>query len=100
MFLSCLLKREKPWINWLFLWAAFVSYTRIYLGVHYPGDIIVGALIGVLFGWLVFKLYIAHTNIGGEATSFCTVSRFKNILVLSPSEDVSQDISQIPKSPF
>jgi undecaprenyl-diphosphatase len=61
MFLSCLLKREKPWISWLFLWAAFVSYTRIYLGVHYPGDIIVGALIGILFGWLVFKLYI-HTR--------------------------------------
>ncbi|HEX6890313.1 MAG TPA: phosphatase PAP2 family protein [Chryseolinea sp.] len=61
MFLSCLLKQEKPWINWLFLWAAFVSYTRIYLGVHYPGDILVGALIGILFGWLVFKLYI-HTG--------------------------------------
>ncbi|HMG92028.1 MAG TPA: phosphatase PAP2 family protein [Chryseolinea sp.] len=56
MFLTCL-RREKPWISWLFLWAAFVSYTRIYLGVHYPGDIIVGGLIGVLFGWLVFKLY-------------------------------------------
>jgi len=61
MFLSCLLKPEKPWISWLFLWAAFVSYTRIYLGVHYPGDIIVGALIGVVFGWLVFKLYIRTT---------------------------------------
>src|SRR5688572_1677837 len=58
MFLSCLLKLEKPWISWLFLWAAFISYTRIYQGVHYPGDIIVGALIGVAFGWLVFKLYI------------------------------------------
>jgi undecaprenyl-diphosphatase len=58
MFLSCLLKVEKPWINWLFLWAALVSYTRIYLGVHYPGDIIVGALIGIAFGWLVFKLYV------------------------------------------
>ena len=61
MFLSCLLKLQKPWINWLFLWAAFVSYTRIYQGVHYPGDIIVGALIGVAFGWLVFKLYIRTT---------------------------------------
>jgi len=58
MFLSCLLRKGKPWINWLFLWAAFVSYTRIYLGVHYPGDILVGALIGILFGWLVFKLYL------------------------------------------
>jgi undecaprenyl-diphosphatase len=57
MFLYCLFRHEKSWVGWLFLWAAFVSYTRIYLGVHYPGDIIVGALIGVLFGWLVFKLY-------------------------------------------
>jgi len=57
MFLNCIIKKEKPWISWLFLWAAFVSYTRIYLGVHYPGDILVGALIGVLFGWLVFVLY-------------------------------------------
>ena len=58
MFMSCLLRKEKPWINWMFVWAAFVSYTRIYLGVHYPGDILVGALIGVFLGWLVFKLYV------------------------------------------
>ena len=57
MFLNCILKKVKPWISWLFLWAAFVSYTRIYLGVHYPGDILVGALVGVLFGWVVFKVY-------------------------------------------
>lgn len=61
MLLSCLFRLEKPWIKWLFLWAALVSYTRIYLGVHYPGDIIVGALIGVAFGWIVFKLYVRTT---------------------------------------
>lgn len=58
MFLCCLLKTTKPWIVWLFAWAAFVSYTRIYLGLHYPGDILVGALVGVMFGWLVFKVYL------------------------------------------
>ena len=57
MFLTCLLMPEKRWIVWLFVWAAFVSYTRIYLGLHYPGDILVGALVGVLFGWLVFKIH-------------------------------------------
>jgi undecaprenyl-diphosphatase len=42
---------------WLFfVWAALVSYTRIYLGVHYPGDIIVGAIIGTLLGWLIHKI--------------------------------------------
>ena len=40
----------------LFSWAALVSYSRIYLGVHYPGDIIVGTAIGLFFGYLVFKI--------------------------------------------
>lgn len=37
-----------PWI-WLFAFAALVSWTRIYLGVHYPGDIVFGAAFGA--GW-------------------------------------------------
>jgi len=34
-----------------FVWAVLHSYTRIYLGVHYPGDIMAGAGVGVLYGW-------------------------------------------------
>lgn len=42
---------------WLmFVWAAFVAFSRIMVGVHYPGDIIVGSLVGMFFGWLIFKL--------------------------------------------
>lgn len=33
------------------------AFTRIYLGVHYPGDIIAGTAIGVLVGWLMYLLY-------------------------------------------
>lgn len=33
------------------------AFTRIYLGVHYPGDIIAGTIIGVLTGWGMYKLY-------------------------------------------
>lgn len=39
---------------WLFLWAGFMTYTRIYLGVHYPGDVLVGSAVGMLCGWLAF----------------------------------------------
>ncbi len=50
--------RDRYRMIWLvFVWAAVMSYTRLYLGVHYPGDIIVGALIGVAAGWASFRLH-------------------------------------------
>ncbi len=54
-FLTLKLGKKQKSIAWLFLYALMVSYTRIYLGVHYPLDLIFGALVGVLaafFSWL------------------------------------------------
>ena len=39
----------------LFIWAILVSYSRIYLGVHYPADVLFGALLGMLLAYLVFR---------------------------------------------
>ena len=40
----------------LFSWAVLQCYSRVYLGVHYPGDILGGIVVGVLVGWLVWRL--------------------------------------------
>ena len=42
---------------WMFVWAALVAYSRIYNGVHYPGDVITGIVIGIVFGYLIAKAY-------------------------------------------
>jgi undecaprenyl-diphosphatase len=54
-FMSLLFR--KKWITTgMFVWAVLVSYSRIYLGVHYPGDVIGGALLGAALGWVVFTV--------------------------------------------
>ena len=55
--ISGLFVRKKWFSISIICWATIVSYSRIYLGVHYPGDIICGAALGSLIGWGVFKLY-------------------------------------------
>lgn len=51
------LVKNKFYSWFIFFWAAVVSYSRIYLGVHYPGDIAAGALFGILLGWTTLLLY-------------------------------------------
>lgn len=53
------LRQANRHIAWVFAWAVVMTYTRIYLGVHYPSDILVGATIGCLFGTVVWKLTAA-----------------------------------------
>lgn len=52
-----LLFRKKELTIALFLWALLNCYSRIYLGVHYPGDIVCGAILGLTCGCLVYLLY-------------------------------------------
>lgn len=42
----------------VFVWAAFICYTRIYLGVHYPADIVGGIIIGLFAAIIAFQLFL------------------------------------------
>ena len=63
-FLTAALHKNYKWIGIvLYLWAFISSYSRIYLGFHYPGDILCGALLGILIGlilWKVFQLIVVR----------------------------------------
>lgn len=50
--------RYKWMLPLMMSWAAIVAYSRIYLGVHYPGDVIFGALLGILTGMLVYLIWL------------------------------------------
>ena len=57
-FLTAALRKFRPWTAIvLFFWAFVSSYSRIYIGFHYPGDIVCGALLGALVGMVVWKAF-------------------------------------------
>ena len=55
-FAMYLVKRNKLTL-FLFAWALLMTYSRIYLGVHYPGDLLVGTLIGFIAATASYYLY-------------------------------------------
>lgn len=57
-FLTPVLRESRPWIGIvLYLWAFLSSYSRIYMGFHYPGDIVCGAVLGILIGLSIWKAF-------------------------------------------
>ena len=57
MAISLLITGMKRWMKViLFLWAASIGLAQIYVGVHYPSDILGGMILGAIIAWLVCKL--------------------------------------------
>ena len=69
VFYLLLLKKKKMLGYAIFIWARLVGYSRAYLGVHYPGDVIVGFLVGAFFGYLCYQLHsLALKKLGYSLT--------------------------------
>lgn len=63
--------RQRSFTIFVITWAVINCYSRVYLGVHYPGDLIVGALIGSIVGFMcckistvIFNRYFSSTKSG------------------------------------
>jgi undecaprenyl-diphosphatase len=52
IFFITFFKPRYPAMRWLVFWAAIVAYSRVYVGVHYPIDILCGALFGSAIGFV------------------------------------------------
>ena len=54
---------KKRWYTIsIILWASIICYSRVYIGVHYPGDVLCGAILGSFIGWGTYKLYMLTDN--------------------------------------
>ncbi|MCM1337893.1 MAG: phosphatase PAP2 family protein [Candidatus Amulumruptor caecigallinarius] len=61
--------RKRIFVWFIFMWAIIHSYTRLYLGVHFPGDLIVGASFGLLIGWGMRAFCGWVLRISGDSTA-------------------------------
>lgn len=64
-----ILRTYRPWIGLLFIWTLLVGYTRIYLGVHYPGDILAGFVVGFACAIAVYFLFLRIAKPAWKSTS-------------------------------
>ena len=55
-FMHLRLKKYYRYTGLFFIWPLLFSYSRVYLGVHFPIDVLTGALLGLLIGYSFFKL--------------------------------------------
>ncbi|MFT4832979.1 MAG: undecaprenyl-diphosphatase [Psychroserpens sp.] len=51
------LRQKFKWAWLFYLWPLMFTFSRIYVGVHYPVDILVGAMVGTLSAFLFYRLY-------------------------------------------
>lgn len=56
-FVVLFLRRHFKWIYLFYIWPILFAMSRIYVGVHFPIDLMVGALVGIFSALMFYKLY-------------------------------------------
>lgn len=62
VFLSVLFKERLREVSLLLIWATLVSFSQVYVGVHYPADVVAGALLGMLVGSCVALVTLKYIS--------------------------------------
>lgn len=85
VFFLALYFRSKKLTIFMFVWALIVSYSRIYLGVHYPGDILAGIVVGGICATISYKLLImfTHGNIRSAKAAYHYIPNIEMIILSS-----------------
>ena len=90
-FICCLIRRPRI-RAFILVWALLNSYTRLYLGVHYPGDLLAGGLIGAFFGYVCYRV-TTHYNPRKRDESLAGMGR---PVVTLPELRLTSDITYRP----
>lgn len=96
IFLFSLLFKSKYFAAIGFTWAVLVSYSRLYLGVHYPGDLLGGMCVGLFAGWISYLIYqkigtlkfmnnALEEPFSGKIIMFSGVAIIVNVLIITLS---------------
>ncbi|MEH6513034.1 MAG: phosphatase PAP2 family protein [Maribacter arcticus] len=56
-FVVLFLRHHFKWVYLFYIWPILFAISRIYVGVHFPLDIIIGALVGIFSAWMFYKFY-------------------------------------------
>lgn len=96
--ITSLLIRRRAYTAFIFTWAVFQCWSRIYLGVHYPGDLLVGALVGSAIALAAYYLSVSALS--------ATLSKFspRHLTPSSPQDpaphSLPQPVAEVPMWPL
>ena len=57
-FVVLCLRHHFKWVYLFYIWPVLFAMSRVYVGVHFPVDLITGALVGMVSAWMFYRLYL------------------------------------------